>query len=152
MSVSSRDLQQRPASRASAAESTSSRPVYLLERCIAIRFEKIHQATLLLNKANGLPPKSNRPGSSLSSWLPWRSSSSTIRPAAAAAETAIPVAKDQAALPSLVKDSAAPAGWIYDGGFVLYQVTFYNQFVLEYHHVDDHYMVSPSICQRPLFT
>lgn len=121
MSVISRDLQQRPASRASAAESTSSRPVYLLERCIAIRFEKIHQATLLLNKANGLPPKSNRPGSSLSSWLPWRSSSSTIRPAAEPTAAVVPTTtKDQ----GLVKDATAPAGWIYDGGFVLYQVTF----------------------------
>jgi hypothetical protein len=26
----------------------------------------------------------------------------------------------------LVKDSSAPAGWVYDGGFVLYQVKFFS--------------------------
>ena len=117
----------RPGSR-----SSDSRPIFLLERCLAIRFERILSAALPVVQphAKKSAAESSRPASSLSqlsSWLPWQrhSNANTAPPSVApslersdAQPSIHPIA------PSIVKDISAPAGWVYDGGFVLYQVGF----------------------------
>lgn len=118
----------RPGSRAS-----DTRPIFLLERCLAIRFERIH--TSVAPPIAALPPinkkPESRPGSSLSqlsSWLPWqRHSNNTPPPASSCVSSERSTVRPEVLLPanSIVKDSSAPAGWVYDGGFVLYQVSFF---------------------------
>lgn len=115
----------RPGSR-----SSDTRPIFLLERCLAIRFERIHPSA----PVPALPTKKpeSRPGSSLSqlsSWLPWQrhSNNNTPPPASSCVSSERTLRPDVQLTPSnpagsIVKDSSAPAGWVYDGGFVLYQV------------------------------
>lgn len=131
--VSCRDpAMTRPASR----RSSDTRPIFLLERCLAVRFERVEP-----NKAPPPqpppPPTSTaaRLGASLSHlstcWLPWQRSQAHGRSASRASSDAdgdapatVPATPATPTAPSvpLVVQQTAPQGWIYDGGFVLFQV------------------------------
>nr|SVE73151.1 EOG090X0BW7 [Ceriodaphnia reticulata] len=115
----------RPGSR-----SSDSRPIFLLERCLAIRFERIeaNPPTHPPPPPPPLKPKpESRPGSSLSqlsSWLPWQRHATPPPPTASSCVSSErTIRQEQIPQPTtpLVRDSSAPAGWVYDGGFVLYQ-------------------------------
>lgn len=138
----------RPGSR-----SSELRPIFLLERCLAIRFERMAQSTTTAAAATTTTTTSSssskksesRPGSSLSQLSNWfnfhqpsrghnnggtplptpapescASSDRTIRQQQSVKEPTTTTTTAAA----LVKDSSAPAGWVYDGGFVLYQVSY----------------------------
>jgi hypothetical protein len=139
----------RPGSR-----SSELRPIFLLERCLAIRFERMAQSTTTAAAATTTTTTSSssskksesRPGSSLSQLSNWfnfhqpsrgqhnnggtllpttapescASSDRTIRQQQSVKEPTTTTTTTTA----LVKDSSAPAGWVYDGGFVLYQVSY----------------------------
>lgn len=123
--ISCRDA--RPVSRATEA---SSRPIFLLERCLAIRFERVQQQQQQQNQK--LEPKKERPGSSLSQlsqWFPWASSKINATSSLTLTSTNADVNDDKQsdAKSSLAPDSSgSPAGWIYDGGFVLFQVSAFH--------------------------
>ena len=126
--VSSRDLT-RPGSRSSAMDS---RPIYLLERCLAIRFEKSETS---VNKipANQKKGAESRPSSSLShlsNWLPWQRNGSSINGRKTPSVVSERIREDRPDADdnketnaSVVGRQAAPPGWVYDGGFVLFQVS-----------------------------
>lgn len=117
----------RPGSR-----SSELRPIFLLERCLAIRFERIVQST-----ATAAPTgkkSESRPGSSLSQLSNWfnfhqqrqpNANSTPLHPAPESCASSDRTIRQQQMkeAATLVKDSSAPAGWVYDGGFVLYQVS-----------------------------
>ena len=120
----------RPGSRSS---ESNSRPIFLLERCLAIRFERIEANNPTATSTADPPAPStkkpeSRPGSSLSqlsSWMmPWHTRHTPPPPASscASSERTIRQEPQPPSKQPLVKDSSAPAGWVYDGGFVLYQV------------------------------
>nr|SVE76603.1 EOG090X0BW7 [Daphnia longispina] len=120
----------RPGSR-----SSELRPIFLLERCLAIRFERITQSTTqtttsTTTSATTTKKSESRPGSSLSQLSNWfnfhqpSKQSNTPPESCASSDRTIrqqQPSKEQQTTTSLVKDSSAPAGWVYDGGFVLYQ-------------------------------
>ena len=128
----------RPGSR-----SSELRPIFLLERCLAIRFERITQSTTQTTTTTTSTTTSkkseSRPGSSLSQLSNWfnfhqpskQQQSNTPPESCASSDRTIrqqQPSKEQQTTTSLVKDSSAPAGWVYDGGFVLYQVKFFKSF------------------------
>ena len=118
----------RPGSRVS--RMSEMRPVFLLERCLAIRFERIQEVasptsapSLATGKSKG--SADSRPGSSLSqqisTWLPWQrhqQSKQSTNQQQQQQEQLTPAPPPPP--PPTAKDS--PAGWFYDGGFILYQV------------------------------
>ena len=132
--VSSRDTVGRPASRASAAALLDTRPVFLMERCLAVRFERITDNAVDTGRDNNPPTTTTakKPASGLATWLMWQRRASS----AAAAKTpdrcsdfqnssaSIATLTAPTPAPSVVNElhDAAPAGWVYDGGFVLFQV------------------------------
>lgn len=119
----------RPGSR-----SSELRPIFLLERCLAIRFERMVESTAA-TAAPSSKKSESRPASSLSQLSNWFNFHQPRQPNTNANSTPLPPAapescassdrtirQQQAKEPAaLVKDSSAPAGWVYDGGFVLYQ-------------------------------
>lgn len=121
----------RPGSR-----SSELRPIFLLERCLAIRFERMVESTAA-TAAPSSKKSESRPASSLSQLSNWFNFHQQRQPNTNANSTPLPPAapescassdrtirQQQAKEPAaLVKDSSAPAGWVYDGGFVLYQVS-----------------------------
>lgn len=130
----------RPGSR-----SSELRPIFLLERCLAIRFERITQSTTqttttTTTSTTTSKKSESRPGSSLSQLSNWfnfhqpskqqQQQSNTPPESCASSDRTIrqqqPSKEQQTTTTSLVKDSSAPAGWVYDGGFVLYQVKFFS--------------------------
>lgn len=160
--VSSRDLT-RPGSRSSVATTMDSRPIYLLERCLAIRFEKASASLTGGANTNRQKKAPSRPPSSLShlsNWLPWQKNGANggngrKTPSSSVSERNQMIREDcedgledaqgdsksKSSVVSLMTAGkppmspppsssvagggrqAAPPGWVYDGGFVLFQVT-----------------------------
>ena len=117
----------RPGSRVS--RMSEMRPVFLLERCLAIRFERIQTVaspTTAPSLATGKNKGSadSRPGSSLSqqisTWLPWQRHQQSKPTNQQQQQQEQPTPPPPLPPPPTAKDS--PAGWFYDGGFILYQV------------------------------
>lgn len=121
----------RPGSR-----SSELRPIFLLERCLAIRFERMAQSTAQTTTqttTTSSKKSESRPGSSLSQLSNWFNFHQPSRqnnngalpppPPESCASSDRTIRQQQSVKEqALVKDSSAPAGWVYDGGFVLYQV------------------------------
>ena len=109
----------RPLSRAT---EVSSRPIFLLERCLAIRFERVQQQQQQQKVQHDTP---KRPGSSLSqlsTWFPW--ASSKLNATSSLTLTSEAQQSEAKSVVQAQESSNSPAGWIYDGGFVLFQVSF----------------------------
>ena len=140
MSVVSSRIMTRPASRASAAgvsrvsAATEAPPIYLLERCLAIRCEKKANdddkptaAAAAAARSSAASTVSSRPPSGLGhlpTWLPWQRAGTSGRsktPGSAPQPVADGKERDGNSSHSN-RSSAAPAAWQYDGGYILFQV------------------------------
>ena len=135
--ISSRDMMAATASSRPGSRASEMRPIFLLERCLAIRFERIPTvlaaatttapSSVVSTKNNNKSSADSRPGSSLSqqfsTWLPWQrhhQQSNNKQPEAPAPPPP----------PPTTDNSPSPSAWLYDGGFLLYQVNKKKEFHL----------------------
>ena len=134
--ISSRDMMAATASSRPGSRASEMRPIFLLERCLAIRFERIPTVlaaatttapSSVVSTKNNKSSADSRPGSSLSqqfsTWLPWQRhhQQSNNKQPEAPAPPPPPPTKD---------NSPSPSAWLYDGGFLLYQVNKKKEFHL----------------------